>query len=1391
MGRQSPRRAAVLQAARNEARRARLRFNQLSLTYESFMRELHFSSCIVCNKRKRADVINQAGRCTTCARRNAVHLFTAENGMDIGAIPEELLGLTMIEQILIARVHPVVSVFKIRGQQTGYSGHVLNFAQHVEDIATRLPHDPRYLTTVLLLRRDTVSGVAEFRVRSQVVGRALRWLQINNRYYSDIIVDNEALNRLPRDGDIGPNLPAIDDEPDDGFDAGDVANNIIEGSGLPNLPNPDAGQQILHNLSNQSHITIDGGRWPHLDRQPLNEFTSEGYICMAFPALFPTGQGDLNAPRLRRINKHQYFKFLLQYRDGRFANDKRFPYFAYNTLARHDAINCGAVYVRRNGMQNLTVGDLIAIARRPDHDLAASIMYYGVNLRGTRAYWKQRSAELTQMVHQLGAPTVFFTLTAADYHWPDLFRILRPGIDPQDINERTRKLLMHENPATVAWFFEQRVAQFMNSFLIPFFDVGDYWYRYEWQHRGSPHVHGLLWLNEAPDCSDLSSVDNAILERITTYFTTLTQAWRPGVIEPFDPQNNPCRIRLMDVPDGEAQQDLNRILCAIQRHSRCGTHCMRKKRGTRGQQLECRYGFPVPLEPSNSLRIEEGAWKFFPRRNDDKLARYNKFITLLWRGNSDFSPITSLEAVVKYIAKYASKGEYSSGPFTNIVNQLLLRTDPESDALRLVRQALISTVAERNYSAQEIIHLVMGWPLYHSSREMVVVALRDDWVPVRGDARSFMQRYAGRAAEYHHLCLFDFAKRFYFRGERMVERRKDAIVRTTSTLKASEDHEPDGEFYQYSCKLFINWHGNFESIKPEGQSWQELYNEHVMGIENNANNLDELLEQHEPDQVQDEQDPEEDGARIVRDAGMALARINPAINVEEDVLGQRVIDEAFDWATLSSSGLATVQASAAQVLQDFLRNYKQAPLEARQLEPVIDFANMTVAQRAVINLCRQQIEGRGNFSIKRCIVQGKAGTGKSATIKAMCRILSENQIGYQVLAPTGQAAANIDGSTLHSFLKIPVQGEMLPLRGENLNNFQRKMRNIPFIIIDEYSMIGKRLLRKIHMRLCEGYRSTNEPFGGCIIYLFGDIRQLPPVKDTPIYMASTDDFSALSTELVRSFQRKIVLQVCHRQGNDEEFLEVLDELAIGEVSQDGWRYLQERRMQVAHFNPDDFSHAIHLFPTNAEVSQHNRQHLEESRSPVALIEAEHNSTIAKQGSDALAEGLSARLFVSIGARVMLRKNLCVERGLVNGALGFVRQIIYEDGQRPPSLPCVLLIEFDRYPGPFIGERTFPLRPVRTTWSDRGVECSRRQFPINLAYALTIHKSQGLTLDKAVVEIGRRETTPGLSYVGLSRVRRSDDLLLRTYFDYDRVSSIGRMRQVISREHFIRETFDAQ
>ena len=254
--------------------------------------------------------------------------------MDPAPVPDVLRNLTMIEEILIARVHPVISLYKIRGNQTAYSGNVINFKQDITHLFSSLPPYPSDINAVVFACRNTPHGVIEFRVRSQVVRNALHWLKQNHRYYYDIVIDEEALSQLPDDGDYASFLPNLDEDdfvPED---------DTVSESFFPKIGQLDQQTVIDERLGKIE--------WPQTDSSPIDEFKTEGYITQAFPTLFPFGKADLNYPRQHKVSFNDYFKYLFLYRDQRFAKDQRFRFFAMNSMMRWTALNVGNVYIKKN-----------------------------------------------------------------------------------------------------------------------------------------------------------------------------------------------------------------------------------------------------------------------------------------------------------------------------------------------------------------------------------------------------------------------------------------------------------------------------------------------------------------------------------------------------------------------------------------------------------------------------------------------------------------------------------------------------------------------------------------------------------------------------------------------------------------------------------------------------------------------------------------------------------------------------------------------------------------------------------------------------------------------------------------------------------------------------------
>eukprot|EP00698_Gefionella_okellyi_P004267 TRINITY_DN1395_c0_g1_i1.p1 TRINITY_DN1395_c0_g1~~TRINITY_DN1395_c0_g1_i1.p1 ORF type:complete len:200 (+),score=33.58 TRINITY_DN1395_c0_g1_i1:677-1276(+) len=174
---------------------------------------------------------------------------------------------------------------------------------------------------------------------------------------------------------------------------------------------------------------------------------------------------------------------------------------------------------------------------------------------------------------------------------------------------------------------------------------------------------------------------------------------------------------------------------------------------------------------------------------------------------------------------------------------------------------------------------------------------------------------------------------------------------------------------------------------------------------------------------------------------------------------------------------------------------------------------------------------------------------------------------------------------------------------------------------------------------------------------------------------------------------------------------------------------------------------------------------------VVRISAERRKGGAS-GTLSQARYLLRELYLCQGCRVMLSDNVWVEASLCNGAQGYVVGAIFNQDQPPPALPVAVIVQFDGYTGPSIHPhlpRCAPILPLEAVW---GSGKSRLQIPLRPSYAMTIHKSQGQTLDSCVVQLGEDETSPGLTFVALSRVRKLSDLIVEP-MPFSRLGAIAR------------------
>ncbi|MDO8505743.1 MAG: AAA family ATPase [bacterium] len=379
---------------------------------------------------------------------------------------------------------------------------------------------------------------------------------------------------------------------------------------------------------------------------------------------------------------------------------------------------------------------------------------------------------------------------------------------------------------------------------------------------------------------------------------------------------------------------------------------------------------------------------------------------------------------------------------------------------------------------------------------------------------------------------------------------------------------------------------------------------------------------------------------------------------------------------------------------------------------------------------------------------GEPGAGKTHTVNAYVSYLRSRGVEPAITASTGIAATHIGGMTIHSWSGIGIARKLdkSDLRSIATSKYiAPRATRTRVLIIDEVSMLAPETLTMVDM-VCRAIKENSQPFGGLQVVFVGDFFQLPPVQkfeesDTTQVALLTETvgrFAYESSAWARANPTVCYLTEQYRQ-DDQEFLSVLTAIRRNEFNEDHARSIESRKI-TRERAPE---HAPKLFTHNADVDRVNANML------AKLQGAPHEFSMSSQGKSALVSALKKgclspeTLYLKVGASVMCTKNNPKE-GFVNGTLGTITGFSKESGA-----PIIKIRN----------GRQIEIEPMDWIVEDNGMVRARiTQFPLRLAWAITVHKSQGMSMDEAVMDLsGVFEF--GQGYVALSRVRRLSGLHL--------------------------------
>ena len=396
----------------------------------------------------------------------------------------------------------------------------------------------------------------------------------------------------------------------------------------------------------------------------------------------------------------------------------------------------------------------------------------------------------------------------------------------------------------------------------------------------------------------------------------------------------------------------------------------------------------------------------------------------------------------------------------------------------------------------------------------------------------------------------------------------------------------------------------------------------------------------------------------------------------------------------------------------------------------------TAEYRAALEHIR---DGEGHL-----FVTGRAGTGKSTLLRALRYLITDE---YVVVAPTGLAAVTAGGQTIHSFFGLPPR----LVRSDDIRRSRNGalMRKLKLLVIDEISMVRSDLMWAIDQSLRVNRGRPREPFGGVRLIMFGDLHQLPPVvQDAEVAQHLDSEFGGpffFSVSALRegAGTHLVELSQVFRQ-SDEDLVKVLNRVREGDADEEDLELLNGRVNPVRTLGEGD--PYVILTPTNASAHRINMAYLDALGGAPRTYEAGITGDYS-----AGAHPTDTILMLKPAAKVILLRN-DADRRWVNGTVARISRLeekrvwVEVDGKEHEIEPVAW--ESRRY-----AYDTAAQKIVET------VAGTFKQFPVRLAWALTIHKAQGLTLDRVYIDLGRGTFAHGQTYVALSRCRTLEGLAL--------------------------------
>ena len=1222
---------------------------------------------------------------------------------------------------------------------------------------------------------------------------------------------------------------------------------------------------------------------PGENNTPKYILTDDNFENLAFPDLFPTANGSYTFSNNRetRLPLRKYYQQRLLNVDGRFANNIEYLFCAqYATDIKQIQadtnlalqLTCG----RTLGGKKVTAGML----KNPDvlKQLVKTEQAYKFlkNVRGSPAYWQRELYDVLAMLRMLGIPTWFLTLSAADLHWIEMIeavsihmgeRLTRRQIHNMSIKDRSEKL--KNNPVTACRMFQHRVEVFFRDYILdttnPVGEVYDHVIKIEFQARGSPHAHCLLWVKDAPHI-DIDS-DNAVCAFIDAYIS--------GRIPDDNPDN----------------QNIQKMVKEFETHSH-SAYCRRNG--------SCRFGFPkapspatvICREPDNetskkqilnessvilnrvheilnysddnitmeellqkanvtvdqyvtSIKVSRRGRNVVLQRNpcDVFTNGCNYKILQLWGGNVDFQFVLDEYSTIMYVCGYMMKSEKAMGEILKGVAKEC-HTEPIATQMKKLGKAF---VGKRVVGAQESAMRILSMWLIKKSRKVIFVnaSTKSDRVSLPKSKKiidqmeaddediyttSIHDRYAARPDDLENMCLARFAVTYDtlygsqdnekllddhnlvdLCDENEMNTQQDIITlkhhmgqmrcrKRESILRVKHFKEvTDSENYFHSrLLLYFPWRhednllNGCKSYRNQYEKVHHLIEHNAVYFNKNSDKMDLAIENME------ENGPPE----IVWDAIAPAIDDNSAQGLHEDLVHIMQVDNELgeDYGDDISGGFIQAEVSTKKrntLSMLYAKEARKGIMSAGEYRTYMRHLNpgqrkMVMFNRSWCKCAIKALRHGKRAHPYQVFLSGSAGTGKSHIIKLIRRdiihmfektlVPQPDEPLILLTAPTGSAAFNIGGTTIHAaFMLSSTSGERMSW--QKRSTLYTKLEKLVACINDEVSMVGSPTFLDMNKTMCKVGPCAEKAWGGISMLVVGDLYQLPPVGQPPVYRHSRtpqclDDLAPLPWHDFRLHELTEVM----RQ-KDIIFCNVLNAIRLKCPEENSFEdnMLKSRELTCGDHDEAYPKHALHVYANNENCTIWNEKMLHSLNTQLYVCKAadykkDQQTNLANipfPEEPRKTRNLLKVLKIKVGARVILTNNIDVSDGLTNGAMGTVANIIATTSSHIETI----LVRFDntdvgsdaiaKSKYKHICADAVPIKRLQATFYVHEkvsfIGC-RTQFPLFLSWAVTTHKSQGLTPPEIVVDMTPSKSTfnNGQAYVAFSRVRALEKLHIVNY-----------------------------